>query len=372
MAWVERLVTRTTQPQDACGVAPEFAGGPTIGNLGLWLPPNTTGLTATANGAPTSQPGLAGQSFNVTGVSVTGIGGRGFETGLIRAPSQLTFGLVFQSFDAPVSTTAFGGPFSSDHATINWHHNQAGYRGAFTLFASGAYPKVQFPETTANKLYSVIGTWNGSVMNLFINGRHIGQATATGALNGGNVARMRLMANSINGGFNGELYLAHTSDFALPFSKALELSANPWQIFEPEVQRVWIDDAASVTLPTLVQPSSTTSAGAWTATGAASLHEAINELVPSDTQYISVNSASTTELVLAASAHPGAANQTLAYRASSTQGSTLTVTLKQGATQIMTRTHSLTGIDMLYTQTLTAPEIALITAGAISVTLTTS
>ena len=130
--------------------------------------------------------------------------------------------------------------------------------------------------------------------------------------------------------------------------------------------------AASVSLPTLVQPSSTTSAGAWTATGAASLHGAINELVPSASEYISVNSASTTELVLAESAHPGAANQTLAYRASSTQGSTLTVMLKQGATQIMTRTHSLTSTDTLYTQTLTAGEIALITAGAISVTLTTS
>ena len=150
------------------------------------------------------------------------------------------------------------------------------------------------------------------------------------------------------------------------------LTANPWQIYEPEVSRIWVDDGASVSLPTLVQPSSTTTTGAWTATGAASLHAAINELVASDTQYISVNSASTTELLLAEAAYPGAANQTLAYRASSTQGSTLTVTLKQGVTTIMTRTHALTGTDTLYTQTLTAPEIALITAGAISVTLTTS
>ena len=126
------------------------------------------------------------------------------------------------------------------------------------------------------------------------------------------------------------------------------------------------------TLPTLVQPNSTTSAGDWTATGAATLHGAINELVASDAEYISVNSASTAELLLAEAAYPGAANQTLAYRASSTQGSTLTVTLKQGVTTIMTRTHTLTATDTLYTQTLTAPEIALITAGAIQVTLTTS
>ena len=361
---------RTSQPQGPA--RPVLFGGRPIGNLGMWLPPQTTGLTATANGAPAIQPGTSGHSFKVTGVDVNASSGRGFETGLIRAPSQLTLGLVFRSFDAPENTAAFGGPFSSDHATINWHHNQADYRGAFTLFVGGGYPKVQFPETTANKLYSVIGTWNGSVMNLFVNGRHIGQAAATGALNGGNAARVRLMTNGSNGGFNGELYLAHTSDFALPFSAALEASANPWQIFAPDSKSLWVPTAASVSLPTLVQPNATTSAGAWTATGAASLHDAINELVPSDTQYISVNSASTTELVLAESAHPGTVNQTLAYRASSTQGSTLTVTLRQGATQIMTRTHALTGTDTLYTQTLTAPEIALITAGAISVTLTTS
>ena len=175
-------------------------------------------------------------------------------------------------------------------------------------------------------------------------------------------------ARSLNGG------VLFTAAFnrALSDAEIKSLSDNPWQIFAPDSKALWTPAAASVTLPTLVQPNATTSAGAWTATGAGSLHAAINELVPSDTQYISVNSASTTELVLAEAAHPGAANQTLAYRASSTQGSTLTVTLKQGVTTIMTRTHALTGTDTLYTQTLTSGEIALITAGQISVTLTTS
>ena len=182
------------------------------------------------------------------------------------------------------------------------------------------------------------------------------------------------LLNRQSGGraFAGTMYMLCAFDAVLSDAEIKSLSDNPWQIYEPEVTRIWVDSGASVSLPTLVQPSSTTSAGAWTATGAGSLHAAINEAVPSSTQYISVNSASTTELVLAESAYPGAANQTLAYRASSTQGSTLTVTLKQGVTTIMTRTHSLTGIDTLYTQTLTSGEIALITAGAISVTLTTS
>jgi len=134
----------------------------------------------------------------------------------------------------------------------------------------------------------------------------------------------------------------------------------------------WVDGYAVGDLPTLVQPSSTTTPGAWTATGAATLHAAISEAIPSSAEYISVNSASTCEFVLAESAHPGTANQTLAYRASSTTGSSLTVTLKQGATIIMSRTHALTATDTLYTQTLTAPEIASIVAGPINVTLATS
>jgi len=358
---------RTSQPQ-----GPVSAVG-RIGNLGLWHPGKLEGLTPASLGASIIKPGVIGQGMTVEGVSPISSGvGRGFQTGLIRAPLQLTLGVVFVSFDAAQNTVAFGSPFSWDPATINWHHNQTDYRGAFTLFIGGSYPKVTFPDTIANKIYSVIGTWNGSLMNLFINGRHIGQAAASGLLNGGSAAIARLLTNSGNGGFNGQVYLSHISDFALPFAEALQVSAQPWQIFAPDNKRLWTPAAASVTLPTLVQPNSTTTPGAWTATGAGSLHAAINEAIPSSAEYISVTSASTCELVLANAAYPGTANQTLAYRASSTAGSTLTVTLKQGATTIMTRTHALTSIDTLYTQTLTAPEIALITAGAISVTLTCS
>jgi uncharacterized protein YaiE (UPF0345 family) len=48
------------------------------------------------------------------------------------------------------------------------------------------------------------------------------------------------------------------------------------------------------------------------------------------------------------------------------------VTLFQGATTIASWSHALTGTITLYTQTLTAPEIATIVAGAISVRLTSS
>ena len=158
----------------------------------------------------------------------------------------------------------------------------------------------------------------------------------------------------------------------LSAAEVKSLSDNPWQVFAPDNKYLWVPAAVSVTLPTLVRPTSTISPGLWVPTGAATLHETIDEEFHVDADYMSVNAASTVELELAEAAFPGTANQTLAYWASSTQGSTLTVTLKQGATQILSRTHALTATDTLYTQTLTAPEIALITAGAIQVTLTTS
>ena len=175
-------------------------------------------------------------------------------------------------------------------------------------------------------------------------------------------------------GFNGMVLLARTYRRVLSHAEVIARTQNPYMDSLPDNKAIWTPSAASVSLPTLVQPNATTSMGAWFSNVEASPYEflSISEVIPNDDDYIQVNSASTCEFVLAEAAFPGTANQTLAYRASSTQGSTLTVTLKQGATIIMTRTHALTAIDTLYTQTLTAPEIALITAGAISVTLTTS
>ena len=123
-------------------------------------------------------------------------------------------------------------------------------------------------------------------------------------------------------------------------------------------------------LPALVQPASTTNAGAWTSTEA-SLHAAVSEAVVDDANYISVESGSSCTMELAEAATP-TANVVLSYRAVSLYGSDLTLRLFQGATEIMTRTHPLTSTLTLYTCSLTAPEVALITAGPISVTLTAS
>lgn len=96
----------------------------------------------------------------------------------------------------------------------------------------------------------------------------------------------------------------------------------------------------------------------------------LDETVPDDADFISTSSiGSTCELALNDTAYPGAASQTVSYRAASSTGNGITVTLKQGATVIATWSHALTPIDTLYTQALTSGQIALITSGALSIQL---
>ena len=122
----------------------------------------------------------------------------------------------------------------------------------------------------------------------------------------------------------------------------------------------------------VVQPGADTAAGDWVPSTGSDLFAMIDEATPNDADYISTDSLSTCEIELDNSAWPGGTVQTLAYRASSTTGNGLTVTLKQGVTTIATWSHALTGTDTLYTQTLTALEIAAITPGPLSVTLTST
>lgn len=122
---------------------------------------------------------------------------------------------------------------------------------------------------------------------------------------------------------------------------------------------------------TVARPISDIGNAGWVSTRS-SLYDAIDDLVPDDADYISTSTASTCELGLSETAYPGTSSQALIYRASSINGSTLTVTLKQGATTIATWSHALTPTLTTYRQALTAGQIALLTSGVVSVTLSAS
>jgi len=119
-----------------------------------------------------------------------------------------------------------------------------------------------------------------------------------------------------------------------------------------------------VSVGTLGRPSTDVGLGEWLPSTGTDLYSMLDEETPNDADYIYVRSLSTCEVALSETSHPGSAIQVLRYRASSSSGNGLTVTLRQGGTTIATWSHALTGTDTLYSQTLTAPQIASITAGA--------
>ena len=125
-------------------------------------------------------------------------------------------------------------------------------------------------------------------------------------------------------------------------------------------------------LATLGYAVSDTSTGAWVSSLGGALYAAIDEVAPDDADFISTTSLSTCEVALNNTAFPGSANETLKYRASSSTGNGITVSLKQGATTIASWSHALSNTDTLYTQTLTAGQIAAISSGALSVSLTST
>ena len=125
----------------------------------------------------------------------------------------------------------------------------------------------------------------------------------------------------------------------------------------------------SPSLPTIGRPAADLSAGAWVPSTGTDLYPMVDEVTPADGDYISTSTASTCEMGLNETAYPGGAAQVFRVRASSTSSSSLVITLKQGSTVIATRTQLLTADLTTYSYTLSSGEMALISAGAFSISL---
>jgi hypothetical protein len=128
----------------------------------------------------------------------------------------------------------------------------------------------------------------------------------------------------------------------------------------------WVESGIFTTVAlTKLRPSATTSAGSWTATGAASLHAALSEASASDTEFISAASATTSKVKIANASSPGStANHSFQFRAKGDGSTSLTVALVQGdpsETLIKSTTVTPGTSYALYTVTLTSGEAANIT-----------
>ena len=124
-------------------------------------------------------------------------------------------------------------------------------------------------------------------------------------------------------------------------------------------------------LPTVGRPANDTSNAGWTASTGSDLYAMLDEVTPDAADYIvTTSTGSICEMPLQTTEYPGTAAQVLSYRASSSTGNSVIVRLKNtGGATVRSETQVLTSTDTLYEITLTAPEIAAITSGALSVEL---
>jgi hypothetical protein len=97
--------------------------------------------------------------------------------------------------------------------------------------------------------------------------------------------------------------------------------------------------------PRFARPTADVSNGGWTPSVGTDLYAVLDEVTPDATDYISADPMGGTpvscELALGPIADPGtSAGQVVRYEAHSPGGTNLTVTLKQGAATIASRTHA--------------------------------
>ena len=252
MAFVKRLITRTSQPQGLVGID--------------WSNPITRGLREFVTGKRFSDFGNA--------VAVTKDGLSAFNTSTFQTvTSPVNEVTIFQSavFDS-ISNVSSLGVSSGGDSGFGFKNNTTSVR-LFKYRASGTAntQSVSTRSLVVGRRVNVCGTFDGANQRLYEDGVLSSSTANAEAVFWGASPKLRL------GGFSVSNF-AGTASILLYFARALSdaeiksLSDNPWQIFAPEVQRVWVDDYISAGGSATVIPigvQATGSVGTPSATGAA-------------------------------------------------------------------------------------------------------
>lgn len=170
---------------------------------------------------------------------------------------------------------------------------------AISLVTGGMVEAVQGQDTVTGK----ITHQNSSVANklncaIYRNKHKVGNASQDLWLNGvksntvtNSSAQLTYFASSVKFGSNTAPVNAVTFLLVVTWNRILSdvevtsLSANPWQIFAPISQPIFVDTVAEVI--SITRPSSDVSTSGWTGTpDNTNLYTNINETVASDTSYI--------------------------------------------------------------------------------------
>ena len=255
-----------------------------------------------------------------------------------------------------------------------------GNTGIFRVCDSGGTAHdAPAPTLVLNKLYTIVGTYDGTTIKWWMNGSYVGSAAMSGNVYSSNsnfcLGKRGGVGASYPYPLNGGVSLAALSKSVAPDAYAQSLSANPWQIFQPLNRAIYSGAAAFFFDPRYARPSADVTIGAWSPNSGSHLYPMLNEVTESDAEYITSGSPTVCDLTLGPVVDPlTSANQVVTIRAKSAYGSTLTAVLMQGATTIATRTYtSMSSAYTDYQMSLTGGECDAITDyTALHITLTSS
>lgn len=239
MGWVKIRVPRTSQPQDACGID--------------WSNPLTNGLRRAVNAshlyesAGSTEVKRIGNTFaSRERIYVGDFGAFALE----QTPLQKY--TLFAVVIVPPPSATFA--IITNHSNNNETHN-------YGLFHENGFPRVGFKSTTGAYNYSsssiappvgsisaYCASYDRNLQKVYTNGE-LGSSiaqTQTASVNGSEVTQIgaawgvgRTYSYTTDG-----IYLVLIFDRALSDAEVKSLSANPWQIFEPEELLIWVPDAA--------------------------------------------------------------------------------------------------------------------------------
>jgi len=242
MAWVERRVTRTSQPQELVGID--------------WSNPLTAGLQGAVgvyNG--TSTPVVTGSPELVAtreGLAYRWLDG---DNNSARVPTPAFTGSNYTLLTAFTPRAAANTNFrkvggwvaGSGGAFFNYDHGNPAYREAIELWAGGVTGVLKYPASAVGSLTVWAATVSGTSLTGYANGVLAGSSTATGTPNGWSAVSNGQAGGDPTSPVDGILTL--TWNRTLSDAEVKSLSENPWQIFEPTVEYVWVDDVIPLAPP---------------------------------------------------------------------------------------------------------------------------
>jgi len=220
--WIENKVQRTSQPQELVGID--------------WNNPLTVGLRefVTGNGFSAN-----GNSVVVTEDGLSAINTSPYQPANFPA-NEVT---IFQSavFDAISNISSFGVSSGGDSG-FGFKNNTTSVR-LFKYRASGTAntQSVSTRSLVVGRRVNVCGTFDGASQRLYEGGALLSSTANAEAVFWGASPVVRL-GGFAAGNFSGTASILAYFARALSDAEVKSLSDNPWQIFEPTTEYIWVND----------------------------------------------------------------------------------------------------------------------------------